>query len=217
MTRVKICGITNLRDALAVSSSGADYLGFIVGVPVETPRKITLQQAEAILQETGRSKAIIVTMPSTLKDVERVIELKPFAIQLHGNEQQEFVKNMRDITSKTRIIKTLHVKKTTTFEDVKNEAEAYSTLVDCLLLDTQTDKTGGTGVTHDWRVSAQLVEAVDRPVFLSGGINPGNVRRAIEEVRPYCVDASSGLEYRPGFKDHDMVGRFVGEVRACST
>lgn len=217
MVKVKVCGLTNLNDALIALEFGVDFLGFIVDVPVETPRKITLPQAAGILQEIERRRAIIVVMPSTLKPVEAVLELKPFGVQFHSNETPKFMQEVRDITFKTNLIKTIHVKENSTFEELKKEADSYSPLVDYFLLDTQTDKVGGSGETHDWDLSTKLVNSLNKPVFLSGGLNLGNVCDAVKRVRPYAVDASSGLESKPGVKDATKIKHFVGEVRQCST
>jgi phosphoribosylanthranilate isomerase len=217
MVKVKVCGLTSVGDAVLALEAGADYVGFIVDVPVETPRKIKLSKAEAILQEIERSRAIIVVMPSTLKEVEAVLDFRPSALQFHGNETPEFMREVRDITSQTHILKALHVKNKSNLSELKQMAMSYAPYVDFLLLDTQSDRMGGTGLTHDWGVSAALVKSFEKPVFLSGGLYPGNVRAAVLAVRPYGVDGSSGLELSPGVKDPLKVSRFVSEVRACST
>jgi len=217
MVRIKVCGITNYSDAAAVISTGVDFIGFIVDVPVETPRKITSSQAEEILREIDRKKAIIVLMPSALQEVERILELKPFGVQFHSNETPEFIRDVKEVSSKVAIIKALHMQKNSTFEELKNLANAYADLVDYFLLDTQSDKIGGTGMTHDWNVSKKLVENLKKPVFLSGGLGPENVCAAVKSVHPFGVDASSRLESKPGFKDIRKVKYFVREVKACST
>lgn len=216
MVKVKICGLTSLDDALLVLESGADYVGFIVDVPVETPRKINLRQAAEILQELEGSRAIIVLMPSTLREIEGALELKPFGLQFHGNETPEFMKQVREIASNTKLIKTIHVKKDSTLAEIEKQAESYSELVDYLLLDTQTGKIGGTGVTHDWDLARKLTETVDKPVFLSGGLNPENVCDAIKQAKPFAVDVASGVESKPGVKDKEKVKRFVVEAGRCS-
>lgn len=216
MVNVKICGLTSLDDALFALEFGADYVGFIVDVPVETPRKITLQQAAGIVQEIERDSVIIVLMPSTLKEIEGALELKPFGLQLHGNETLEFMKQVREISSNTKLIKTIHVKKDSTLAEIEKQAESYSEVVDYLLLDTQTGKIGGTGVTHDWNLARKLTETVDRPMFLSGGLNPENVCDAIKTARPFAVDVASGVESRPGVKDRLKVKRFIVEAGRCS-
>jgi len=216
MALVKVCGITNLDDALFAKSAGADFLGFIVDVPVETPRKISLQKAEDMLAGLKGVKCVVVLMPSTLRQVEAALDLKPFAVQLHRFETSDFVNQVKDIVGKTRLIKALHIEKSSTFEDVRKQAVLYAPFVDYFILDTKTEKVGGTGVTHDWNVSKGLVESLSKPVFLSGGLNPGNVRSAVETVKPYAVDVSSGVEFKPGFKDESSILEFINEVRECS-
>jgi phosphoribosylanthranilate isomerase len=217
MVKIKICGLTSVSDAGAALRFGADFVGFIVDVPVETPRKITYLQAADFVQQVDRHSVVFVLMPSSVQEVERALSLKPFGIQFHGNETPEFMKEVRNIAGKTRLIKVLHVKKGSNFKELKEATDSYSQYVDFLLLDTQTDKAGGTGETHDWNIARRLVEAVKTPIFLSGGLNPENACEAINKVRPYALDASSGLEGRPGFKDMGKLRRFVEEVRRCST
>ncbi|MDD5112190.1 MAG: phosphoribosylanthranilate isomerase [Candidatus Altiarchaeota archaeon] len=216
MAKVKVCGLTRLEDALMAAELGADYLGFVVDVPVETPRKITLNQAASLASEIDRMKAIFVLMPSSVQEVERVLKLRPFGIQFHGDEPPELLKDVRDISLKTSLIKTIHVPGTATYEEVCNKAKTYDNVADYLLLDTQTELAGGTGITHDWSFAQRLGSDVGKPVFLSGGLTPENVGDAVRTARPFCADASSGLESSPGVKDPMKVRRFIREVRACS-
>ena len=95
------------------------------------------------------------------------------------------------------------------------KAQNYATSADAILLDTLANgKLGGTGAVHDWNKSAEIVRSLKVPVILAGGLNPGNVAAAIEKVRPYAVDVSSGLE-TGGKKDPQKILSFVREVRAC--
>jgi phosphoribosylanthranilate isomerase len=217
MVKIKICGITSFGDAVAVIGAGVDFVGFIVEVPVETPRKIAFSQASEILQEIDRKKAIIVLMPSGLQEVERILELKPFGVQFHGYESPKFLQAVKEVSSNVALIKVLHLKKNSTYEDLKKLADSYDDLVDYFLLDTLAGKMGGTGMMHDWGVSKKLAENLKKPVFLSGGLGPDNVCVAIKRVHPFGVDASSKLESHPGFKDLERVNNFVREVKACST
>ncbi|MBM3309786.1 MAG: phosphoribosylanthranilate isomerase [Candidatus Altiarchaeales archaeon] len=216
MVRVKVCGLTNMEDALFTQKAGVDFLGFVVDVPVETPRKITLSKAAGIMREIERKKAIIVVMPSALKEVERVLELKPYGMQFHGRESVEFMQAVKNIAGKTKLIKTLHVSQTAEFEEVKAEAGKYP-MADYLLLDTLSDKVGGTGMTHDWTIAGRLSETAGKPVFLSGGLKPENVCNAIKKANPYAVDVSSGVELQPGIKDKNKIIKLLDEVKKCST
>ena len=209
MIRIKICGITNEEDALLAVNAGADAIGFIIDVPVKTPRKINLDRAREIsMMIPPLVSTVAVLMPKTVEEVERVVnELNPSAIQLHGDETPEFVFEIKEkIKDSVKLIKVIHVRESGKVPDPKE----YNGLVDAILLDTQTGgKVGGTGKIHDWKLSKEIRARFDAPVILSGGLNPDNVKSAIEAVMPYAVDVSSGVEILPGKKDPDMMKKFV--------
>src|SRR5690606_12944148 len=117
---------------------------------------------------------------------------------------------LRSLLPGVIIIKTVHV----TGEEAVFKARDYAPAADMLLLDTAHEgRIGGTGVTHDWSVSARIVEASRVPVILAGGLNPGNVADAIERVGPAGVDANSGLEHGDGRKDFEKIKAFVNAAR----
>ncbi|MFQ6136985.1 MAG: phosphoribosylanthranilate isomerase [Candidatus Hydrothermarchaeales archaeon] len=209
MVKVKICGITSVRDALECVRLGADFIGTIVEVPVATPRKISADLAKGIHRSLPLlALGVVVMMPQTIKEALHMTEeIRPYAIQLHGNENIEFVKKLRE-KLETKIIKTIHVQDESAIED----AREYSKYCDAILLDTMTEELGGSGITHDWEISRKIVKSVDRPVILAGGLNPENVKEAIEKVCPYAVDVSSGVESKEGRKDYDKVERFIENV-----
>ncbi len=211
MVIVKICGITNVEDALKCEELGADFIGTIVDVPVETPRKIGIETAREIHDEiTPPVTGVAVMMPESIEEALRIYDgVLPAFIQLHGSEGVMFLKELRSLVP-CNIIKTIHVKG----EDSIKEAVKFSKFTDAILLDTPSKEMGGTGKTHDWEISRKIVEAVQKPVILAGGLNPENVKEAVETVRPYGVDAASGVEKEPGKKDFDKVGRFVEGAKA---
>ena len=210
---VKICGITNEADARMVLEEGADALGVIVDVPVDTPRKITLEEAVGIRESvSGASHAFIaVLMPSAVEEAVDVADaLKPDGIQLHGAESPEFVAELKESVD-CSIIKAIHISEDTDMDYVKAVAEH----ADMLLLDTKAGgRVGGTGQTHDYAADNEIKRLTGKRIMLSGGLNPENVAAAVAAVRPYAVDASSGVESAPGVKDREKVRRFI-EVTAC--
>ncbi len=212
MIRIKICGITNEEDALLAVNAGADAIGFIIDVPVKTPRKINLDRARKISMTIPPFvSTVAVLMPKTVGEVEKIInELNPSAIQLHGNEPPEFISEIKEkIKDSVKLIKVIHIYKSGEVSDPEKYKE-YKDLVDAILLDTQTQKmVGGTGEIHDWKLSKEIQARFDIPTILSGGLNPENVKSAIEAVRPYAVDVSSGVEILPGKKDPVKVKKFV--------
>jgi|Deesub1362B_J571_1020462.scaffolds.fasta_scaffold01701_2 phosphoribosylanthranilate isomerase len=210
MVKVKICGNTSIDDVELVSELGADLAGFIVEVPVDTPRKISLTQAEKIMEEMPFTTAgVMVIMPQSVEEaLNMYMAVRPDFIQLHGNESPKFVRELRGLVS-CNIIKTIHVKG----EESIAEAKRYVNYVDAILLDTPSPQRGGSGTTHDWEISRKIVESIPKPVILAGGLTPENVAEAIEIVKPYAVDVSSGVEAEPGKKDPEKVRRFIARAK----
>jgi phosphoribosylanthranilate isomerase len=212
MVLVKICGNTSKEDAAKALEYGADLIGVIVNVPVKTPRKVSLKTAKEIYSVVPRGKRVMVLMPSGIDEVIRLCsEAEPDYIQLHGGESPELLMELRKVLP-CRIIKTIHV----SGAGAVDEARKFSSLCDLLLLDTPSASMGGSGVKHDWRVSRDVVSAIEVPVILAGGLNPENVGEAVRRVRPYGVDVSSGVESKPGKKDYDRVKNFIEAAKRAN-
>jgi len=205
--KVKICGITNKEDAHLVVDSGADILGMIVDVPVETPRKISINKAEELAKEIGDAINIVVVLcPRSVEEVETVVRrIEPFGVQMHGFESNEFLKSVREALPDVKLIKTVHVDEHGAVHGVMPE-EDY---VDFILLDTISAQIGGTGKTHSWDKSKAIVEQSTIPVILSGGLRPENVGEAIKAVNPHGVDVASGVESSGGRKSKEKILQFV--------
>jgi phosphoribosylanthranilate isomerase len=200
MTWIKICGITNIEDALNVASLGADALGFIFA---PSSRRV----------EPDVAKKIILALPKTLlkigvfvneapEEVQRVAKYCSLnALQFHGEESPEYCKRFYH-----PIIKAIRIK---SFESLK-EMEKYP---DCLiLLDTfSPTQAGGTGNPFPWEVALKAKE--EKEFILSGGLKPENIEEAIKKVRPWGVDVCSGVEAIPKKKDLLKMANFVKEVR----
>jgi phosphoribosylanthranilate isomerase len=210
MYRVKICGHTDLPDALESARLGADAVGVIVEVPVRTHRNLTASEAGEILRRLPSTvRGVAVIIPPSLDEALRLYrEVNPSVLQLHGRESPEFVAELKSRIS-APLVKTLHV----TEEDALSKAAAYEDHCDALLLDTQTERYGGSGRTHNWEISREIVKQVRKPVLLAGGLTPENVREAILRVRPWGVDVASGVEGSDGKKDYGKVRRFVEVAR----
>jgi len=209
MVKVKICGITNLEDALTATEAGADALGFILYskskrfIKAKDVRKITLNLPPFILKV-----GVFVN-----EDPRNVLEILSYAhldfAQLHGDETPEEC----EYVGKNRVIKVFRLKEIAEIEKI----EPYIGKIRAILLDTYSkDSYGGTGKTFNWEIARAVKERFDIPVILSGGLNPENVAKAIREVNPYAVDVSSGVETEPGKKDKEKVFQFV-KVAKCST
>jgi phosphoribosylanthranilate isomerase len=205
MTFVKICGITNLPDALVAVSEGADALGF--NFYRESSRYVEPLEARRIIEQLPSSVLTVGVFvneetPEQLKAV--ASEAGVSAIQLHGDESPDYCSALRD----SYVIKAFAV---TEAFDIRTILE-YS--IDAVLLDASHHKLrGGTGKVIDWAV-AKRVGKLGVKMFLAGGLTPENVREAIDTVNPYAVDACSGVERVPGMKDHRRLHEFFMAVRS---
>jgi len=206
MTLVKICGITNLEDALAAIAAGADALGFNFYKP--SPRYITPQHAREIIEKLPESLLTVgVFVNEESEDVLNIAkEAGLRALQLHGDEPPEYCRELDDY----------YVIKTFAVSDSFDIQAAHAYKVEAIMLDTKHNNLrGGTGQVFDWSV-AQQVRPVIPKLFLAGGLSPENVQNAVEIVRPFAVDACSALEDRPGKKNHERMRVFINTVRGVA-
>ncbi len=206
MTRAKICGLTNDRDRRAAVDAGADALGFIVDVPVDTPREVSVERAaDLVAAAPPFVTTVLVTMPdSPERAVELVERVNPDAVQLHGDGPVSDVAYVAANTS-AAVLKTV--------DAADPEGARYDDVADALLVDSVDEEgAGGTGRTHDWDATREFVDSVDSPVVLAGGLTPENVADAGATVEPFAVDVASGVEHTGGEKDHDAVRQFVANA-----
>jgi phosphoribosylanthranilate isomerase len=206
MTFIKICGITNLEDALAAIAAGAHALGFNFYRP--SPRYISPQRAREIIEQLPGSQltvGIFVNEESPQAVMNIASEAGIKALQLHGDESPNYCS---ELVAKIHVIKSLAVS-----EDFDPKV-AQSYQVDAIMLDTRDNRLrGGTGRVFDWSIAQQVTQIVPK-LYLAGGLSPENVAEAIRKVRPYAVDACSALEDRPGIKNHERMRAFVKIVRS---
>ncbi len=206
MAFVKICGITNLEDALVSVAAGADALGFNFYRP--SPRYIEPLAAREIIDRLpGKVLTVgVFVNEATPEDVERIAsDAGVAAVQLHGDETPDYCRAIRG----RYVIKVLAAR--TDFEPQR----ALDYDVQAIMLDTfDPQMRGGTGRVMDWSVARDTRELVPR-LFLAGGLAAENVRYAIAAVDPYGVDACSKLEISPGKKVPERVEAFVNAARAA--
>ena len=209
---IKVCGIRSVEEAAGAVKAGATAIGVLVGVPDSVPDRVTpdvgKQIAASVPGDVTTVMVTHVTDPEEAADMAAYMKVR--AVQVHGDMDVRGLRTLRTLLPGVIIIKTVHV----TGDEAAFRARDYAAAADMLLLDTAAEgKIGGTGVTHDWSVSARIVESSRVPVILAGGLNPENVGAAIERVKPAGVDANSGLEHEDGSKDFEKIKAFAGAAR----
>jgi phosphoribosylanthranilate isomerase len=200
---VKICGITNLNDAMAAVDFGADALGFVFFQG--SPRFISYDNAGAIIKKLPSFTTTIgVFVDERPEQIEKIIGLTGIdVVQLHGNEPPDRCKFSR------RIIKAIRVKSLDSLDPLIH----YQDRVSAFLLDTfTTDIFGGTGQIFNWDIAIDAKQF--GRIILAGGLTPDNVAEAVRRVRPYGVDVSSGVELEKGGKDHRKLKLFIDRAKS---
>jgi phosphoribosylanthranilate isomerase len=204
MVRVKICGITNAADALAAVEAGANLLGF--NFYEKSARYLTESAAAKIraqLPENVESVGIFVNAPAA--DIAALCNsLKLHAAQLHGDEPPEAV---AELARSVPVIKAFRVEPEFSLKTLDEYGDAFAFLFDA----ATAGQYGGTGRATDWDVARRA--AKDHRIILAGGLKVENVAAAVRIVRPYGIDVASGVESKPGKKDHGRLREFIQEVR----
>jgi phosphoribosylanthranilate isomerase len=206
MTRVKICGITNIDDALAALEAGADTIG--LNFYAQSPRAVSVRKALTIRQQLPATLEVFGVFvnadPSEIMEIVR--DIKFDAIQLHGDEPNAVVKQLARVA---RVFKALRVGPDFSAATLEEYSDASGFLFDAA--DREPGQYGGTGRLADWGVAQQAARG--HRIILAGGLNADNVAAAILQVRPYGVDVASGVEAAPGTKDHTQLRNFIREAR----
>ncbi|MEF8825312.1 MAG: phosphoribosylanthranilate isomerase [Halapricum sp.] len=201
MTRVKVCGFTDEQDLEAGIAAGVDAVGLIAGVTVDTPREIALGEAARLADTVPPLvSSVLVTMPVGAAEArDRIRKVEPEIVQLHGLDP-DAVATLGDAPADVVVA----------VDPTDSELDAYAEVADALLVDSiDAEGGGGTGEIHDWARTREIVDSLDVPVILAGGLTPENVAAAVETVDPFAVDVASGVEREGGVKDHDAVETFV--------
>lgn len=201
MSKIKICGLTRLNDVSIVNDSNPDYIGFVFA---KSKRYVSLDTARALRSRIKKNiKSVGVYVNESIGNIikacdQNVIDI----IQLHGDEDNDYISSLRNNTDK-EIIKCIRVK------DENDIISAKDDTSDFILFDTYSkDEYGGTGNTFDW----SLIKNFEKPFFLGGGLNSDNIASLITTYKPYCVDISSGVESY-GVKDISKVNDVIRLVR----
>ena len=210
MVMVKICGITREEDLEAAVDAGADSLGFVVGVH-SSPRNLSLPMARRLIAKVPRNvKNVAVTVYENIDRLKQTYsELKPDYLQLHGDLRQ--ILELPHEIERDRVIVAVDGRATNALD----AAAEFSGIFQFVLLDTAGDGgLGGTGMVHDWHSSRRIRNKIHPAhLILAGGLTPRNVGEAIRVVKPYGVDISTGVEKKPGIKDHKKMREFVAKAK----
>lgn len=208
MPKVKICGNTNVGDAVKAKALGADFLGFIF---CESKRKITPDQAQEIMSGVGKFDQFVgVFANQTKEEVEAIAKKLGLKwLQFHGDETSRYCQYFMD--KKYHVIKTFRIKDLMSLKRI----DEYN--VSAFLFDTYSrEQLGGTGKTFDWNLIAEKSHVREK-LFLAGGLTVLNLDAAIKQVHPYAVDVASGVEKSPGSKDHQLLEQFIALAKGKKT
>lgn len=206
MTKVKICGIKTIDDALAAMDAGADMIGF--NFYPKSPRHIDVGQCRdimAVMRKYGHITFVGVFVNASAQEVRATLETTALSLaQLHGDETPEMMSSLPGKAFKA-------------FRGIPKRVDGFvRNVAPAFLLDASVKGAyGGTGKTADWSAAAEL--AKQYPLLLAGGLTPENVGDAIEQVNPWGVDVASGVESVPGKKDFAKMKAFVSAIRSAAT
>lgn len=204
MTRIKICGITRVQDALFAARAGADAIGLVFYAA--SPRNVSVARAQEILAALPPFiSSVGLFVNAGANDVRAILrESRLDLLQFHGDEDAEFCRQFNK-----PYMKAVRVRPGV---DLLQYAAEHRT-AKALLLDTYRDEAyGGTGHTFDWKL---IPQNLSMPVVLSGGLDAANVGRGIQSVRPWAVDVSSGVEADKGIKESAKITAFIQAVRSA--
>jgi len=202
--KIKICGMTQLQDAVFAAEQGADAVGFIFYK--KSPRSVNMKAVKEIISKLPPFVDTVGVFVNESAD--RVNKIAEYCgldlVQLHGDESPAYCRKIR-----RRVVKAFRV------IDLQSIKQLEKFPVSGFLLDTFSENMhGGTGKVFDWNLAHPAKKV--GPVILAGGLTPRNIRQAISQVRPYGVDVCSGVEKSPGIKDPEKVKAFLKNIRSGS-
>ena len=197
---IKLCGLRREADIQAANELLVNYIGFVFAK--NSKRYITPDNAASMRRQLlPRIKAVGVFVDEDVKNVAELLNSNIIDVaQLHGNEDEEYIKRLRILTDKP-IIKAFKIKAREDLAGIASSSANYVLL----------DSGSGSGSVFDWG----LIKSVERPYFLAGGLNAGNIEEAIRTLRPYAIDVSSGIEIN-GYKDIRKMTEFVEKARSIN-
>jgi phosphoribosylanthranilate isomerase len=199
--RIKICGLTRNQDVQVAVAEGVDALGFVLYAP--SPRAVTAEQAALLIKHAPAFvTTVALFVDESAEEIYRALDVCSFdLLQFHGDESPEFCRQFN-----RPYMKAIRVRSA---EDIQCAVQQYPD-TKALLLDAYVENLpGGTGQAFDWR----LIPELSIPWVLAGGLNANNVADAVNQVKPFAVDVSGGVEASKGIKDVQKIKDFISEVR----
>lgn len=202
-TRVKICGITRIEDALAAANIGADAIGFVFAK--ESPRCVLLEQARRIAAEIPPFISKVGVFTEESDSVFEVMDSVPLDyVQLHGGQSDSFAEKI----SAYRVIRAIRISSAESLSEIEKYPQAAAYLLDAW----HPSAKGGSGVTFDWNIAQEVIKHGMR-IILAGGLTPDNIYEAVRTLRPFAVDVASGVECAPGIKEYKKMEELLNNVR----
>jgi len=203
----KVCGITRLEDALAAAEAGAEAVGFMFYPP--SKRAVTPEAARQIIRQLPPRLRKVGVFVDALPDTVRLtVEVSGIdTLQFHGEESPEYCHHFAPLP----IWKAFRIRSRESLARLTPYAEVAAWLLDSFVA----DQPGGTGATFNWELAVEA-GGRGRPIILAGGLTPRNVAAAVQQVRPWGVDVSSGVEASPGRKDPSLIRNFITAVRQAT-
>lgn len=201
MTKIKLCGLSGIEEIEVANELKPEYIGFVFAP--KSRRYVTPEKAAELKKQlSGEIQAAGVFVNEAVEKIAELLNDNIIDIaQLHGDEDEAYIRRLRQLTGKP-IIKAFQVK------SEKEIADVGQCSADYILLDSG----AGTGTVFDWNI----LKKIDRPYFLAGGLSAGNVGKAVRELHPFAVDVSSGIE-TDRRKDKEKMAAFVAAVRKEET
>lgn len=220
MAWIKICGTTNLEDALAVAEAGADALGFVFA---PSPRRVSPRDAAAITAALPSKVEKIGVFVNQSMDLvlDTVAKTRLTGVQLHGEEDAQYARQLQQKNGQLRIIRAISLRDVGDGKGkglaVAMQEEAIKAFSALLLDSGSGSRRGGTGTTFDWQEAAPMARLLAKkfPLIIAGGLNAENVAKALRIFQPWGVDVVSGVEQGPGKKEPGKVRAFIAAVRAA--
>ena len=212
--KVKICANKSVYDAQSCIEAKADIIGILVGQEYNSDDFIDKEIAKQIVDYVDNK--CDVSLVTHLKNADEIVNLTKYIgnnmIQLHSDIDEKEVEKIKRQLPNVKLVRLIHISETGEIcTDVNKLKQADYYLLDSFNL--KTNQVGGTGLTHDWKKSNEIIKKLNKPTFLAGGLNSENVMEAISIAKPYGVDVNSGCKNNKGIKDRKKVIEFVKKAK----